>query len=299
MSARSCWKGFVKLSLVAIPVKAYPAATSGGGDVHLHQLHAGCHSRVQYQKLCPVHGEVGSAAIVSGYEHTKHQYVVVDPDELEQLRTPADHAIAIDRFIAPAALDLLYASGRSYYLVPDGPVGQKAYAVLHRAMVAENRYGLAQVILHRREQLVLVRPLERLLALTVLHYDTHITKPTAFADEVNGAEVAPEELQLAQTLVAAASVAALDYGRYQDVYTAKLTQLIEAKVAGKQLVAPTAPAHPHVLDLLDAFRQSVARAQAAANPKVAAPPAPKRSATRARRPVRLAQPPAASAGVPA
>jgi len=151
MSARSCWKGFIKLSLVAVPVKAYPAATSGGGEIHLHQLHAGCHRRIQYKKVCPEHGEVAMAAIVSGYEHAKDRYVVVDPDELEQLRTPADHAIAIDRFIAPDALDLVYASGRSYYLVPDGPVGQKAYAVLHRAMVAERRYGLAQVVLHRRE----------------------------------------------------------------------------------------------------------------------------------------------------
>jgi DNA end-binding protein Ku len=284
MSARSCWKGLVKLSLVAVPVKAYPAATSGGGDVHLHQLHADCHHRIQYKKVCPEHGEIGSPAIVSGYEHTQGQFVVVDTDELDHLRTPADHAITIDRFIAPEALDLVYASGRSYYLVPDGPVGQKAYAVLHRAMVAENRYGVAQVVLHRREQLVLVRPLDRLLALTVLHYDAQIAKPAVFSDEVAGSDVAPEELKLAQTLVAAASVAELDYGRYLDVYTAKLTQLIEAKVAGKQLVAPPTPQAPDVFNLLDALRQSVARAQETAAPKTAT--ASKKAARPARRTAR-------------
>jgi len=295
MSARSCWQGFIKLSLVAVPVKAYPAATNGGGDIHLHQLHAGCHRRIQYQKVCPEHGDVGSPAIVSGYEHTHGQYVVVDTDELEQLRTPADHAVTIDRFIAPEALDLVYASGRSYYLVPDGPVGQKAYAVLHRALVAENRYGIAQVVLHRREQLVLVRPLGRLLALTVLHYDAQITKPAVFADEVIASDVAPEELKLAQTLVGAASVAALDYGRYQDVYTAKLTQVIEAKVAGQQLVAPPAPAAPAVINLLDALRQSVARAQEAAAPKTAAPKKAPRPARRTRRVLKAAAGPGAVA----
>ncbi|HEV3259132.1 MAG TPA: Ku protein [Gemmataceae bacterium] len=269
MSARSCWKGFIKLSLVAVPVKAAPAATSGGGDVHLHQLHADCHNRIQYKKVCPVHGEVGTPAIVAGYEHAKDQYVVVDPADVDQLRTPADHAITIDRFIAPEVLDPLYYNGRSYYLLPDGPVGQKGYVVLHRAMVAENRYAVAQVVLHRREQLVLLRPLDRLLALTVLHYDTQITKPTVFADEVTAPEVAPEELHLAQTLVAAASVAAWDYGRYQDAYTAKLTQLIEAKVAGKQLVAPAAREQLPIINLLDALRQSVAQAQESAAPKTA------------------------------
>src|SRR5260370_22974175 len=128
-------------------------------------------------------------------------------------------------------------------------------------MVAEHRYGLAQVSLHRREQLVLVRPLERLLAITVLHYDAQISQPAAFADQVIAAEVAPEELQLAQTLVAAASVTELDYGRYRDAYTAKLTQLIEAKVAGKQLVAPPAQQAPDAINLPDALRKSVAQPQ--------------------------------------
>jgi DNA end-binding protein Ku len=284
MSVRSCWKGFIKVSLVAVPVKAYPAGTSGGGDIHLHQLHAGCHCRVQYKKVCPVHGDIGTDAIVSGYEHTKDQYVVVDTDELDQLRTAADHAVTIDRFIAPETLDLVYTSGRSYYLVPDGPVGQKAYAVLHRAMMAERRYGLAQVVLNRREQLVMVRPLERLLTLTVLHYDVQITKPATFADEVTGAEVAPEELRLAQTLVAAASVTELNYAGYRDAYTAKLTQLIEAKVAGKQLVVPPTPELPQVINLLDALRQSVTRAQETAEPQTT--PSPKKAPRPARRAAR-------------
>src|SRR5688572_7414279 len=133
MAARSSWKGFLRLSLVSVPVKAY-TATASSGDIRLNQLHAECNSRIQYKKTCPIHGEVTNDQIVSGYEYAKGQYVVVDPDELEKLRTEADRAIKIDVFIKPEALDPLYLSGRSYYLLPDGPVAQKPYAVIIEGM---------------------------------------------------------------------------------------------------------------------------------------------------------------------
>src|SRR5262249_48237715 len=151
MAARSSWKGFLRLSLVAVPVKAYPASVSGGGDIPLHQLHANCHQRIRYHKVCPTHGQVKSDAIVSGYEYTKDRYVVVDPAELHQPRSAAAHAITTAEFIAPEALASLYASGRSYYLLPDGPVGQRPYAVLAQAMQEAHRHAIARVVLHGRE----------------------------------------------------------------------------------------------------------------------------------------------------
>jgi DNA end-binding protein Ku len=259
MTARSCWKGFLKLSLVAVPVKAYSATVSGGGDIHLHQLHADCHSRIRYHKVCPLHGQVAHDAIVSGYEYTKGQYVVVDTAELDQLRSADDKALTIAAFIAPEALDPLYASGKSYYLLPDGPVGHKPYAVLAQGMRDLNRHAIAQVVLHGREQIVLLRPLDRLLVLTVLQLDQQITKPATFRDEVPAPEVAAEELQLARTLIEASTPAAWDFSCYQDVYTAKLSRLIEAKVAGEEIVAAPVPEHPQVINLMEALRQSVAQ----------------------------------------
>ena len=122
MAARSSWKGFLRLSLVSVPVKAYTAAASGGGEIHLNQLHAECHSRIQYKKTCPLHGEVKAEEIVSGYEYSKGQYVIVDTDELSKLRTEDDKAIKVNAFIAPDDLDPIYQTGKTYYLVPDGPV---------------------------------------------------------------------------------------------------------------------------------------------------------------------------------
>src|SRR5262245_56523505 len=104
MAARHLWSGFLKLSLVTVPVKAYTASDSGG-EIHLNQLHAECNSRIQYKKTCPIHGEVTDDQIVSGYEYEKGQYVTIDPEELDRLRTPADKMIGIDAFVSPDTID--------------------------------------------------------------------------------------------------------------------------------------------------------------------------------------------------
>jgi DNA end-binding protein Ku len=260
MATRSSWKGYLQLGLVCVPVKAYSTSSSQGGDIHLHQLHADCHSRIQYKKICPLHGEVTNDRIVSGYEYAKGRCIVVDPEELDRLRTEAEKAIQIDAFIPRKAFDPLYATGKRYYLAPNGPAGQKAYALLYQAMVAEDRYGVAQVALHGREQLVLLRPQQGLLVLEILYYEHQVTPPAALAEEVPQAEIAPEELQLAKTLVSA-STRTFDLARYQDLYSQKLHQLIEAKVAGKEIVTPPATEGPQVINLIEALRQSVARVQ--------------------------------------
>ncbi len=264
MAPRSTWKGFLKLSLVSVPVKAYTATVSGGGEIHLNQLHKECHSRINYKKTCPIHGEVPNDDIVSGYEYSKGQYVVVDPDELEKLRTADDKAIKIDAFIAPAELDPMYQSGRTYYLVPDGPVGLKPYAVLHQGMIEMERLAIAQVVLHGKEQVVLVRPIDGVLGMTVLSHDAQITKPSAFESEAPKQDASEEEMKLIKTLIDASTRKHFDFADYKDTYTEKLSKLIEAKVAGEELVAAPAQEQAQIINLMDALKQSVAMAQGSA-----------------------------------
>ncbi len=273
MPPRSSWKGYIKLSLVSVPVKAYTATSSAGGGIHLNQLHADCNSRINYKKFCPVHGEVTSDAIVSGYEYAKGQYVVVDPDELDKLLTEDDKAVAIDTFIRPDAIDPIYETGKTYYLVPDGPVAQKPYAVLLAGMVDLDRNAIAQVVMHGKEQLVLLRPYDGLLTMTTLYRKPEITEPSTFEGEVIKPVVEPEELKLAKTLIEASTAKKIDYDKYQDEYTHKLTQLIEAKVAGKEIVTPPVHEQAQIINLMDALRQSVAKATKAA-PEPAAKAAP-------------------------
>jgi DNA end-binding protein Ku len=249
----------LQLSLVSIPVKAY-SVNNASAEIQLNQLHADCHSRVQYKKCCPVHGEVPSDQILSGYEYTKGQYIVIDPDELDRLRTQADKAIQINGFIPPQAFNPLYTTGKRYYLASDGPVGQKGYQVLYQAMVEENRYALAQAVLHGREQLVMLRPQEGLLVLEVLHHHGEVNLPKTISESSPTMTVVPEELQLAKTLIAASTRNEVDWSRYPDRYTQTLMQVIEAKVAGRAIVAPPANEGPAVIQLMEALKQSVAKA---------------------------------------
>jgi DNA end-binding protein Ku len=100
MAARAIWKGFLRIALVNVPVRLYTSAASGeGGGIRLNQLHDNCGVRIKHVKTCPLHGEVRSEEIVSGYEFAKDQYVVIDPDELDQLRTESDKAISVSTFV--------------------------------------------------------------------------------------------------------------------------------------------------------------------------------------------------------
>jgi DNA end-binding protein Ku len=104
MAARSVWTGYIRFSLVSIPVKAYTATASGGGRISLNQLHKNCGSRIKYQKVCPTHGELKADDIVSGYEFADDQYVTIDTEELAKLRSKTDKTIGIEAFIPQAAV---------------------------------------------------------------------------------------------------------------------------------------------------------------------------------------------------
>ena len=146
MSARPGWSGFLRFNLISVPVKGYNATVPGGGKIGFHLLHANCHSRIQYKKFCPIHGEVDNDEIVSGYEVSKGKYVVVDKEERKGAKTEDDKTISVDAFVRPDSIDPLYFSGRTYYLVPDGKVGQQPYSVIMEAMREQERYAVARVV---------------------------------------------------------------------------------------------------------------------------------------------------------
>jgi DNA end-binding protein Ku len=151
-SVRDVWKNVLRFGLVNVPVRAYTAAegSSGGGDIRLNQLHKECNSRIQYKKTCPIHGEVSGGDIVSGYEFSKEQYVVIDPEEIDKLRPQAEKAINIEAFVTADAVDPMYFSGSNYYLAPDGQPAAKPYAVLQRVMKENGRFAFATVVMRSR-----------------------------------------------------------------------------------------------------------------------------------------------------
>ncbi|MFL5339650.1 MAG: Ku protein [Gemmataceae bacterium] len=263
MPSRPSWQGFLKVNLISVPVKAYSANASAGDKIGFHLVHRECNSRIRYKKVCPIHGEVGNDEIAKAYEYSKGKYVIVEPDELDKLRTENDKAVAIDSFIPPDALDPMYLNGRTYYLIPDGKVAHKPYAVLQEVMAEQERYGIARLILSGREQLAVVRPVEGLLAMSPLNYAEAIKEPSAFAHDVKHPAVSAQERKLAESLIEASTTEKFDLGQYKDEYEEKLQKLIDAKVKGKQVVAPPAEEEPAVINLMDALRQSLRRVQAA------------------------------------
>jgi DNA end-binding protein Ku len=190
MAPRTSWKGFLKLSLVSVPVKAY-TANNTDEEIRLNQLHGECHGRVRYKKVCEAHGELKSEDIVSGYEYAKDQYVVIDEEELAKVRKKSDKAVSIDGFVAPEKIDPIYLAGRTYYLLPDGVAGNRPYALLVRGMVDANVVAIAQVVIAGREQLVMLRPQDAMLVMNVLNYPKRVRRPRRIATSCRTRSPAP------------------------------------------------------------------------------------------------------------
>lgn len=253
----------MKLSLVSVPVKAFTANNSSE-DVHLNQLHKGCNSRIKYQKVCPEHGELSSEQIVSGYEQAESQYVVIDPEEVDKLRSVADRSVGIEGFVPSDAVDPRYFSGKTWYLLPDGVAGERPYALLHHGMQQKGVVAIAQVVMSGREQLVLLRPLDKLLVMTGLYYEKKVKGVDEFSSEIDDIKFKPEETALTDTLISASKIEDFDLARYKDQYVDKLRRLIQMKVEGQEIVAVPDHEEPRILNLMDALKQSVAAAQARA-----------------------------------
>ena len=277
MAPRTSWKGFIKLSLVSVPVKAY-TANNTSEEIRLNQLHQDCNQRVKYQKICPEHGELSSSDIVSGYEYTKGHYVLIEASEVAKLRKESDKSINIDGFIKPDEIDPLYYSGKTYYLLPDGVAGNKPYQLLHKGMVDANVCAMAQIVLSGREQLVLLRPLEDMLIMTVLQHEKKIKSMDQFSDDLEMQEMTDEEKALTATLISASFIEDFKFGRYGDAYVEKLTKLIQMKIDGQAVVAEADPEEPKILNLMEALKKSVAAAQTAKKAPAARKAAPKKMA---------------------
>lgn len=257
--AHFSWKAVIRLSLVTVPVRGYNANLPGDGEIHFNQLHATCKNRIRYKKFCPIHGEVQNQDIVSGYEYAKGKYAVIDRQELEELRPPQEKQISLDRFVPATAIDPLYFDGRNYYLVPDGRVAEQAYRVLFRAMQSSKVAAIAQGVVAGREELMLLRPGDGLLVLSMLHHAAELRQPKELDVDLDQDRVDKEELRLAQTLIAASTTDDVDLHRYQDQHLTDLKELIAAKVKGKKIaILPEREAAPPLINLVDALQRSLA-----------------------------------------
>ena len=254
MAARPTWKGYLKISLVNIPVKVFPA-TDAAATLSFNQLHAECQTRIQQKRWCPqCQREVPNTDIVKGYEFEKSRYVVVNEEDIEKVRVESTRVINLEKFTDDTAIDPIYLE-RPYYLAPDGPVARDAFAVIREGM--KGKAGVGKVALYGREYLVKVQPRERGLIMYTLRHAAEIRGMDAI-DELADmpATVKPEEVRLARQVMATFE-GELEFDSYRDEYQAGLREIIDAKVEGREVVTPQVEAPPKVVNLMEALRKSL------------------------------------------
>lgn len=262
---RPAWKGLLRFNLVSIPVRAFPARVKDASHIDLDWLHRDCGERIQYRKVCPVHGEVTKDEIISAYKYHKQRYIEVEPEELDQLRTKREEAINVETFIRPKDMDPIYFTDRTYYLLPEDPAAARAYHVFQQVMKEQDRFGLAQVVLFKREQMVLLRAYDSLLIMTVLNYEREFQSPAQLAAQLPSVKATASETDLAVQLIEDLTPKEFDYSEYHDAYAEKLLKLIETKARGRKIEPPPEEEEePVSLDFTEALKKSIAKARSAA-----------------------------------
>jgi DNA end-binding protein Ku len=252
---RASWKGELRIDLVKFPVAAYNVLAPTSGNVRFRQIHVTCHSLIQNQKTCPIHGPVPNQEIVSGYEYETGRYVEFEPEELDQLRTKADKALTIDAFIQPEALDPIYLDGRAFYLVPDGEDAEEPYAVFRAALERTGRWGVGQVVLSEREQLVLLRPINGVLTMEMLRHRDEVRPPDEM--HVRALRSSPDNVRLAEELIATAEQPSFDLSAYEDRYRQRVFGAVHSKLEGRPIPAAPQERPPVAASLRDALKRSL------------------------------------------
>ena len=256
MAARATWKGYLKISLVNIPIRVFPA-TDAAATVSFNQLHRECRSRIQQKRWCPTcQTEVPNTDLVKGYEFEKGKYVVLDEEDIAKVRSESTRVINIVQFADAKTIDPVYVE-KPYYLAPDGNVAAEAFAVMREGMAGKAAIG--KLALYGREYLVAIQPRENGLVMFTLRHASEVRAMSAI-DELKTvpSKIKPDEIRLARQVIGNFESEG-DLTQYEDDYQIELRKIIEAKIAGEEIVAPKEEAPPKVVNLMEALRQSLER----------------------------------------
>ena len=276
--ARAIWSGSIGFGMVSIPVKLFGATESK--DISFNLLHATCGTRLRQLRWCPTdEQEVPWSETVRGYEYAKDQYVTLTDDDFEKLPLPSKHTIELTAFVKEDEIDPVYYE-RSYHLAPDQR-GEKAYTLLIRILEKKGLTAIATITIRKKEQLCALRPLDGALMLETLYYPDEIRARPEM--DLKNVKITDRELDMAFALIDLLRKP-FDPEEYKDHYREALTQVIDAKLEGREVVESPAPKESKVIDLADALRRSVEAAKKS-KPKPAARPRARPAARRRTRKV--------------
>jgi DNA end-binding protein Ku len=253
--SRPYWRGQLRLSLVSLAVELYNAVETST-QISFRMIHRPTGKRVQYRKAVPDVGEVPADEIVKGYEISRDQYILLEPDEVEAVRLESKHILDLVQFVDMAEIDPRYFE-RPYYLLPADETAAEGYVVIRETLARSGKAGVGQLVVGGREHLVAVTPVGRGLVMEILRYGAEVKPAEAFFGDIPEEKIDPEMIDIASQIVERKS-ARFDPHAFRDRYATALRELVEEKAKGQPIAAPAGPAPTaQVVDLMAALKRSL------------------------------------------
>ena len=270
MAARAYWQGQIRLALVSIPVEIY-AATRSGAKIAFRQIHEPSGQAVHYEKVADGVGPVDNNDIISGYEISKGNYVLLEDREIEAVKIESKKTLELVQFVGADEIDPLYFE-KPYYVAPADDLAEEAFVVLRDALRKAGKIGLGQLSIRGSEKLVALKPCGKGLLLETLRYSDEVRKGQSFFSEISTAKPSADLLDLASTLIEQRS-APFNPAQFHDRYADALRKLIDKKAKSKSKTAiledaedPAPRSGSNVIDLMAALKKSVGESAAAKKP---------------------------------
>ena len=255
MAPRAYWKGYLKLSLVSCPIALFPA-TSEREKISFHQLNKETGNRIRYKKVDADTGdEVANTDIIKGYELAKGEYIELEPEELEAVAIESKHVIDIEEFVPRNEIDELYVRD-PYYIVPDGEVGQQAFAVIREAIRKEGMVALGKVVFTSREHIIALEARGKGMVGLTLRYPYEVRKEDEYFDSVEDEKIPKDMLDLAIHIVET-KTGHFKPAEFKDQYEDALKDLLRKKQKGEKIERPKEREPSNVINLMDALKQSI------------------------------------------
>jgi DNA end-binding protein Ku len=261
--ARPYWSGNVQISLVSFGVSLY-VATESKGQISFHQISRRTGERIRHQKVLESAAEsreattaVESDEIVKGYEYRKGQYVIIEPSELENLRVPSKHTVAISQFIDVAELNPEYVE-KPYFVTPENDMSAEAFNVVRQALVNTGKAAIGKVAFSGREHIFALVPAGAGMMGYTLRYQYELRNQADYFRDIKQPAIAPDSLQLAEMLINRMA-SSFDISKFDDGYETAVKALVEAKVNNLPIPIDEAPKQraSNVVNLMDALRKSI------------------------------------------
>jgi DNA end-binding protein Ku len=255
VAPRAYWKGYLKLSLVSCPISLFPA-TSGREKISFHQLNKNTGNRIKYRKVDAETGdEIEAADIIKGYEIGKGEYIEIAPEELDAVALESKRTIDIEQFVPKGEIDELYLAD-PYYLVPDGEVGQQAFAVIREAIRKEGMVALGKIVFTSREHILALEARGKGMMGVTLRYPYEVRDEKDFFGDIENEKVPKDMLDLA-THIVETKRGKFEPEKFQDQYENALKEVLRKKQKGERIERPKEQESSNVIDLMDALRRSV------------------------------------------